>query len=160
MRLSRFTICLILLITCLVSPAVFASGFSIFEQGAKATGMGGAFAATADDPSAMFYNVAGIAQQRKTAALTGATIITFENEFRGSNDAFPGSGVGGRYEDHVFTPPNVYAIVPIGENATFGIATFSGYGLRTNWEDANRFAGRFLAQDTNLKTVSIQPSFA
>jgi len=160
LRLSRFTVSLILLLTTLVAPAVFASGFSIFEQGAKATGMGGAFAATADDPSAMFYNVAGIAYQRKTAALFGATIITFENEFRGDNGAFPGPGVTGQYQGHVFTPPNVYAVVPIGDNATFGIATFSAYGLRTNWADANRFAGRFLAQDTNLKTVSIQPSFA
>ena len=47
-----------------VGGVAFGSGFSIFEQGAKATAMGGAFVATADDPSAIFYNVAGIAQQR------------------------------------------------------------------------------------------------
>ncbi|MBV9187592.1 MAG: transporter, partial [Acidobacteria bacterium] len=40
-----------------VSGAAFGAGFGLFEQGAKATAMGGAFAATADDPSAIFYNV-------------------------------------------------------------------------------------------------------
>ncbi|HWS72559.1 MAG TPA: transporter, partial [Thermoanaerobaculia bacterium] len=61
----------------------FGSGFSIFEQGAKATAMGGAFAATADDPSAIFYNIAGIAQQRQLTVLGGATAINFANEFKG-----------------------------------------------------------------------------
>src|SRR5690242_3997102 len=63
------------------ASTAFAAGFSIFEQGAKATAMGGAFSATADDPSAIFYNVAGIAQQRSTTVMVGATGITFSNEF-------------------------------------------------------------------------------
>ena len=72
-----------------VSGAAFGAGFGLFEQGAKATAMGGAFAATADDPSAIFYNVAGIAQQRHTSFLAGGTLINFANEFTGDpNDAF------------------------------------------------------------------------
>ena len=38
-----------------------AAGFRVSEQGAKATGMANAFAAQADDPSALAYNPAGIA---------------------------------------------------------------------------------------------------
>src|SRR5205809_4228623 len=91
------------------SGAAFGSGFSIFEQGAKATAMGGAFAATADDPSAIFYNVAGIAQQRHMTVLAGATFINFANEFKGDpNDPFA-SGTTGQYKRHTFIPPNVYA---------------------------------------------------
>ena len=62
-----------------VGGVAFGSGFSIFEQGAKATGMGGAFVATADDPSAIFYNVAGIAQLRRMEVSAGGTIINFAN---------------------------------------------------------------------------------
>ena len=73
----------------MVACAAFGSGFALFEAGAKAVAMGGAFAATADDPSAIFYNVAGIAQLRRTEFLAGGTMINFANEFNGDpNDAF------------------------------------------------------------------------
>lgn len=153
---ERFLIAVSLLLTALPS---FASGFSIFEQGAKATGMSGAFAATADDPSAIFYNVAGIAHQRRTSAMAGGTIITFNAQFDGADDGYP-FGERAWFEDHTFVPPNMYAIVPIGENATFGIGQFTAFGLRTDWADNETFPGRYIASDTNLKTASIQPSFA
>ena len=41
---------------------VFASGYSIYEQGARAMANAGAFTARADDPSALFFNPAGIVQ--------------------------------------------------------------------------------------------------
>lgn len=134
------------------------SGFSIFEQGAKATGMAGAFAATADDPSAIFYNVAGIAQQRHMAFYTGGTFINFANEFTGDpNDAFA-SGSKGYYKRHTFIPPNAYAIVPIGSNLTFGVGVTAPFGLRTNWDDP--WIGRFASRDANIKTVSVEPAVA
>jgi len=141
-----------------VSSTAFAAGFSIFEQGAKATAMGGAFSATADDPSAIFYNVAGIAQQRKTTVMAGGTGITFSNEFRGDpNDAFT-SGYTGRYNRHLFVPPNAYAIVPLGKNLTVGVGAFAAFGLRTNWQDP--WIGRFVSRDADLRTKSIEPAIA
>lgn len=44
-----------------VSSISYGAGFKISEQGAKAMGMGNAFSAQADDPSALYYNPAGIA---------------------------------------------------------------------------------------------------
>jgi len=120
--------------------------------------MGGAFAATADDPSAIFYNVAGIAQQRHTTFLTGGTLINFSNHFIGDpNDAFT-SGATGQYKHHTFVPPNAYLIMPIGTNLTVGVGVFTPFGLRTNWEDP--WIGRFVSRDANIKTVSVQPSIA
>lgn len=142
------------------APSALAAGFSVFEQGAKATGMGGAFSATADDPSAMFYNVAGIAFQRETSVLLGGTAITFKNEYSGEDYEFPGPAASGRYEEHTFFPPNAYVILPVGENMTLGLGTFSAFGLRTDWENPDEFVGRFIAQDTELKVASFQPSFA
>src|SRR5688500_18382976 len=139
----------------MATPA-FAAGFSIFEQGAKASGMAGAFAATADDPSAIFYNVAGIAQQREMAAYAGATFINFSNEFTGDFNSDVTSGVEGKYNRHTFVPPNLYAIVPIGQNLTFGVGVFAAWGLRTDWQDP--WAGRYISQDADLKTTSVNPS--
>jgi len=99
---------LVLTLSLTIAGSAFGSGYSLFEQGAKATAMGGAFAATADDPSAIFYNVAGIAQQRRLTILAGATFITFANQFTGDpNDEFT-SGQSGQYHRHAFVPPNAY----------------------------------------------------
>ena len=91
--------CRILSFTSLLSligtASAFASGFLIPEQGAKASSMAGAFTATADDPSAIFFNVAGIAHQRETTLLGGLTVINFNNEFRGDpNDEFSSGSTG------------------------------------------------------------------
>lgn len=65
--------------------ASMGAGFHIREQGAKAMGMANAFVAQADDPSAVFYNPAGIAFQEGTAISLGVTIINVpETEFKGT----------------------------------------------------------------------------
>ena len=142
-----------------MAATAFGSGFALFEAGGKAVAMGGAFAATADDPSAMFYNVAGIAQQRKSELLFGATLINFQNSFTGDpNDPFTAGIHGSAYRAHTFVVPNGYLTVPFGGNFTFGVGVFSPFGLRTNW--AQPWAGRYISSDANIKTVSVQPSLA
>ena len=47
----------------LIAGSAWAGGFNIYEMGARATALGGAFTATADDASALFYNPAGLAFQ-------------------------------------------------------------------------------------------------
>lgn len=155
--LSRYLL-LTVVVAITASGVAFGSGFALFEQGAKATAMACAFAATADDPSAMFYNVAGIAQQRRMTLLAGGTAINFNNQFTGDpNDPFT-SGTTGKYKRHTFIPPNAYAILPVGENLTLGVGVMTPFGLRTNWEDP--WPGRFVSKDANIKVVSVQPSIA
>ena len=158
MRPFSRTWLLIAAASLLVSGAAFGSGFGLFEQGAKATAMGGAFAATADDPSAIFYNVAGIAQLRRMEFSAGGTAINFANEFTGDpNDAFS-SGTRGYYRRHTFIPPNAYFVAPIGSNLTFGVGLMTPFGLRTNWQDP--WIGRFSSRDASIKVVSVEPAVA
>jgi long-chain fatty acid transport protein len=156
LRITRIT--LLLTLVSLISVSAFGAGFSIFEQGAKASGMAGAFAATADDPSAVFYNPAGIAQQRELSVLAGATFINFSNEFIGDPNSEMTSGTTGEYNRHTFVPPNAYAVVPIGDNLSVGIGTFALFGLRTDWADP--WVGRFVSRDADLKSVSVNPVIA
>src|SRR5947209_1794808 len=140
------------------SGSAFASGFALPEQGAKAVGMGGAFVATADDPSAIYYNVAGLAQQRTAEFLVGGTGITFSNQFTDDpNDPFA-SGQTGRYRAHTFVPPNAYFVLPIGSSLTAGIGVMTPFGLRTNWQDP--WVGRFISRDANVKVLSVEPAIA
>lgn len=120
--------------------------------------MGGAFVATADDPSAIFYNVAGIAQQRHTSFLAGGTLINFSNEFKGDPNDPLTVGTTGQYRKHTFVPPNAYLIVPVGSNLTFGLGIFTPFGLRTNW--AEPWVGRFVSRDANVKVLSVEPAVA
>lgn len=140
------------------SLSAFGAGFSIFEQGAKASGMAGAYVATADDPSAIFYNPAGLAQQRELSVLAGATFINFSNEFTGDPNSEYTAGTEGKYDRHTFVPPNMYAALPIGDNLTVGVGVFAAWGLRTDWADP--WVGRFISRDADLKTTSVQPSIA
>ena len=145
-------------LTLAFAAAAFPSGFQIFEQGAKAVAMSGAFAATADDPSAIYYNVAGIAQLRRPEVLFGGTAITFTNQFTGDPNDLLTAGTTGYYRRHTFVPPNAYAIVPIGSNLTFGVGVMTPFGLRTNW--ANPWVGRFVASDSNVKALDVEPAVA
>jgi long-chain fatty acid transport protein len=156
--LRAFKTFLLLIVASGLSSAALGSGFLIPEQGAKASSMSGAFTATADDPSAIFYNVAGIAHIRRTTVIGGATLINFNNLFEGDpNDEFS-SGTTGFYDRHTFIPPNGYGVLPIGENITVGVGLFSAFGLRTDWADP--WVGRFTSRDADLKTVSVEPAVA
>jgi long-chain fatty acid transport protein len=142
-----------------MAGSAFGSGFLIPEQGAKATAMAGAFAATADDPSAIFYNPAGIAQQREgLSILAGTTLINFTNEFTGDPNSEVTAGVEAEYNRHTFNVPNIYVLMPIGNNLTVGFGTFAAFGLRTDWADP--FPGRYISKDADLKTMSFNPTVA
>src|SRR5512132_134585 len=64
--------------------AAFAGGLALNENGAAATGKGTAFVAEANDPSAIFYNPAGITQLPGTQVMIGATLIKLDSKFRSS----------------------------------------------------------------------------
>jgi long-chain fatty acid transport protein len=65
--------------------------------------------------------------------------------------------VEGKYNRHTFIPPNVYAVRKFG-NVAVGVGVFAAWGLRTDW--AEPWAGRYISEDADLKTTSVQPTIA
>ena len=158
-RFRGWTACLLGLAASLAAthPAN-AAGFGIFEQGSKAMGMAGAFTAQADDPSAMFHNVGGLAFQKEREFLLGATIITAtEAEFDGANP-FPGEGYHAEQELLSEFPPHLYYVAPINGTWKWGIGVNAPFGLVTEWERPNQFAGRFLSTRAALESVDVNPT--
>ena len=69
--------------TLVVSLAATGSGWALGfrnpDQGARATGQGEAFVAQADDASAIYYNPAGLTQQKGTELTSGSYLDIFEH---------------------------------------------------------------------------------
>ena len=134
------------------------AGFSIFEQGSKAMGLGGAFAAQADDPSAMFFNVGGLAFFDEQEFQVGLTYITqSEAEFAGA-DPFPGEGTREELETLAEFPPHFYWVKPLGDRSNFGLAVNSPFGLVVEWQDPSTFTGRFISTRSEIATIDINPN--
>lgn len=142
---------------------VFASGFAINEQSAKALGMGGAFTAQADDPTAVYYNPAGIVQLEGIQVSAGISPIIPSGTFKSStNDTVLDTWVGKStdLDDTVFWVPNAYVTYQINDKWSLGFGTYSNFGLGTDWPD--NWEGRYQVGGTkaDLKTLSINPVVA
>jgi long-chain fatty acid transport protein len=137
---------------------VYAAGFSIFEQGAKAMGMAGAFTAQADDPSLLFHNAGGLAFVTERQVSTGFTWITSTKaELDGANP-FPGEGYHAEQEDLSEFPPHLYWVQPISDTWKFGLGINAPFGLTTSWENPDQFAGRFLSTKAALRAIDVNPT--
>jgi long-chain fatty acid transport protein len=80
MRMGIFRFfALTLLLSMLLVPNIFGNGFAYEGIGVKATGMGGAFRAVADDWSAAYYNPAGYA--RINDNILSANLASFHNRY-------------------------------------------------------------------------------
>ena len=131
----------------------WAAGFAINAQGAAASGKSSAFTAQADDPSALFYNPAGIAQLRTAALLVGTSVIIPHTEYRPES-----SGLSDREDHQTFFPPHLYVTIPLGKSFTAGLGVFSPFGVGTKWP--LDWDGRFQVTSISVRTTSINPTLA
>ncbi|MGD0530407.1 MAG: outer membrane protein transport protein, partial [Polyangiaceae bacterium] len=70
------------LVLLAVPRVAHAGGFEIPDNGTEALGRGGAFVAKADDPTAIDYNPAGLAEQRGTRLLLDGHVISSSYSFK------------------------------------------------------------------------------
>ena len=156
----------------LVAPPAFPSGFQLMTQSARAMGIGLAFTGIADDPSAIFYNPAGLGWQKHFEAQIGSSFITkVKGDFTGNNP-YPGIGVTEDQHKTTFTLPTLYAVVPLTHEINFGLGIFAPYGLGYRWDRAENcggdcrtspvnaatsFTGRFIAQNAVIQSTDINP---
>jgi len=148
------------IIGLLSSAPAFPSGFQVMTQGAKATGMGLAFAGVADDPSAIFYNPAGIAWQEHFSGQGGFGLLSRSKaDFVGA-DPYPGVGTFGSIQKQEFLIPNLYVVVPLTADLNFGLGVDAPYGLGLRWNTPEIWPGRFISQNAVIKATDINPNFS
>ena len=146
------------IVVLLAAGQSLAGGFNIYEAGAKATALGGAFTATADDGSAIFYNAAGLAFLEGSAIDLNLMPIVPGAEFTGARRPDGGHSTG-ETVDQTFPIPGLYYYQNTGDLA-WGIGVYAPFGLGVEWADPESWVGRALSYDVDLATVYISPSIA
>lgn len=104
-----------------------ASGTRVGFKDAFATARGNAFVATADNPSALYYNAAGITQLEGTHLSANLYAVSLSTSYRGP------LGSASLDEDPV-PVPSLYATWKNADSPwAFGFATYAPFGLATEW---------------------------
>jgi len=134
---------------CLPSRS-FGGGFIIYNQDAAASGMGLAFTAQADNPSAVFFNPAAINRLDGTRVSFGSTILMPQTSFKSDM-----TGKTSDMENHIYLLPNIFLTHKINDKFSAGIGMFSPFGLQTDWP--KNWEGRYISTFASLRSLFINP---
>lgn len=128
-------------------------GVRIADQDPFATARGNAFVATADNPSAIYYNPAGITQLDGLNVSAGVYAITL-----GSTYTAPGGAKSDTKEEFAGLP-QVYGAYSLGNlPLTVGAGLYSPYGLALEWPDSTGFSA--LAKEGRIAYLTFNPVIA
>jgi len=145
-------------LTILLPSISFALGTRMPDQDAEATARGDAFTATADNPSAIFYNPAGIMQLGDgLSARLGFFGIDVQDEFR----PLPGDTDAKKSWNHsTFQPvPQFYlSYHPHAQVFSFGMGVYCPFGSKMEWPDDASFRQDGL--NGSMKFIAFNPVFA
>ena len=141
---------------------VLGLGFRIPNQDAEATARGNAFIATADNPSAIYYNPAGITQLQGHNAQVGGHVITVRSHFEPA-----GGGKDENTKSEIQMAPQLYyAYAPADCDFAFGLGVYAPYGLGLEWSDDVAFRDEGIEGRLLYSTISpvvawrITPTFS
>jgi long-chain fatty acid transport protein len=136
----------------LVSAAVSAraTGFDLPDQDAFVIARGMAFVATADNPSAIYYNPAGITQLQGNNARFGIYGLYLDPTYKNAS----GAKFDNQKNNHAI-PQFFYTFTPEKSPWSFGLGAYSPFGLSSSWPQDTGF--RTVATKGQLSSYTINP---
>jgi long-chain fatty acid transport protein len=135
-----------------------ANGFRLPDQDAFATARGEAFVATADNPSAIYYNPAGITQLEGNELRGGLYGIYLDSSFSPPSSA-PNHGHTYDNQDNYAVVPRIfYTYTPTNIPLSFGLGFYAPFGGKSSWPQDTGF--RAVALGGSLTYVTINPVVA
>ncbi len=165
---------LMVLVLVFAAGTALGAGFKLPEQGAKAMGMSMAWTAQANDPSAIYYNPAGITQLEGMHLLIGGTLIdargsTFQGFVKPPPTIAPPGALFPTNEsgkDQEFFAPVAYYTMQAGDKIFLGIGINAPFGLSRTYSPD--FTGppsqtgnvALDTQHAQLQTVVVNPTVA
>ena len=130
-----------------------AVGFLLPNQDPEAIGRGDAFAATADDPAAIYYNPAGITQLPGMQVSLGMYVISAYTSYTSP------SGAKAHTDPFPQFVPQVYAVDTLKNlPLSFGLGIYAPYGLAISWGQDPQFSS--IAQKGHLTFITGNPVVA
>jgi len=161
--MRRFSLLLIIIALICSSSPVSAQVPRIFGQGAAASGIGNAFAAQADNPSALHYNPAGMTQLPGVQVMAGGLLVGGPLSHRSPNGlttsgdhdgvvAWPAPG-------HAYITANLQGLgVPLLDKLTLGVGITTPFGSATRWPETAPFSA--VTTFSALPLFDIKPTLA
>jgi long-chain fatty acid transport protein len=164
--MSKTRVWIPLVIVCLLAVGpVAASGFSIYEQSAKASGRAGAWVARADDPAANWYNPAGLVRLEEGFQFqfgvnlipigTNSDFTVTDPFYMGAIGQLPPETYSG--VENLATPINLYFTQKVNDRIAWGVGINTPFGLITEWED---LPVTLSAKRSELVTFVVNPNIS
>ncbi len=147
MKTAALVLCLILLPTY-----ASAGGFLIYNQDAKANGMGLAVASSIDNASAVFYNPSLLTDLKGLNISAGVNAFTSSRRYQ---DAETGLRVNAIPRNHFI--PTFFASYTM-DKWSFGMGVYTPFGLSTEWPQA--WVGRYQTTYAEIGSTYINPVVA
>lgn len=141
MGIVRFTAAGIVALS-LLAPVIAASGFEANGLGVKATAMGGAFRAVADDWTAAYYNPAGYADLLDNQFGANLALFQYRNEITPNymwGGEFETGMVNGQpgynFDEVLNNPSGGFALrLPVFGESVFGFSIYQPFDYNVVWE--------------------------
>lgn len=132
---------------------LWAVGFRLPNQDPMGIARGNAFVATADNPSAIYYNPAGITQLEGHQLSAGLYFITTNVDFESL------TGVNAETDETFQAVPQIhYVYSPEGSPWSFGLGIYAPYGLGIDYGNNTPF--NTVAENAKLLYASFNPVVA
>ena len=136
------------------TSTLWGGGFRIPDQDAFATARGEAFAATADNASAIYYNPAGLTQLEGQDTRLGVYGLYFDPRFTSSTT---GQTFDNQNNLHAI-PQFFYSYKLDSLPVAVGLGVYSAYGLSSGWDQTAGF--RTLGTEGAITSYTMNPTVA
>ncbi len=136
--MKRFRTIIFVMCMSLLAGQLFAGGFALTGVDSRSTSMAGAFRGLADDPSAMYWNPAGLGFMNENSISLGGTFILPTVKWDPTGTAVvanPGYSAKEYKANKKLTMfPSVFATMAASPRLKYGLAFYVPYGLGTTWD--------------------------
>ena len=144
--MRRTSALLVVVASLALSRTAAAGGIELDEQSARATATAGAQTAVANDPSAIFYNPAGLVDQPGFNVLAGGNIIYTHTT--ATTLEMPQTTTA----THTAIIPLLFASQRFGKRVALGAGVFTQWGEHFGWP--TNWPGRFIGQFIDITSAT------
>jgi long-chain fatty acid transport protein len=136
-----------------------AGGFENYNQGARAMGFAGAYVAQAYDPSAIYFNAAGIGLLEGQQIYLSAGLGNLKTDFTGEGP-YPPVGTLEKSDRGLGLLPSVYYTNRVAKSVVVGLGFYRQFGIKSSWQNPDEFTGRYICTECSIKAWNLNPTLA